>query len=134
MSTKQVIVVRKDLSMRKGKIAAQVAHASLAFIANRLSYDIIRSRPVTYRTRVHGLTEVEVGWLEDSYTKVVLGVDSEDELLELASQAARQGVAVWPIVDNGRTEFGGVATLTCVAFGPDYNDKIDAVTGHLALI
>ena len=35
-NVKQVIVVRSDLKMNKGKIAGQVAHASLAIILDRM--------------------------------------------------------------------------------------------------
>ena len=133
MSTKQVIVVRKDLNMRKGKIAAQASHASMAFLTRNLEFDP-RSECLGKRGARTLVSDVEIDWLVSSPAKIVVGVESEEALLELIEHATEVGIAVWPIVDNGRTEFGGVPTLTCAAFGPDLSDKLNAVTGHLPLI
>jgi PTH2 family peptidyl-tRNA hydrolase len=124
---KQVIVVRKDLNMRKGKIAAQVAHASMKFLtdnneADRLDEVIVKLSPA------------EAMWLTGSFTKVVVGVDSEDALNDLVLRAEHFGVECHPIVDSGQTEFGGVPTLTCAAFGPCEADVLDKITGNLKLI
>ena len=78
------------------------------------------------------LSPAEAQWLfGGAFTKIVLGCDSEDELRELILKAELRGVEVSPIVDAGRTEFNGVATLTSAAFGPAYVEDIDEVTGHL---
>lgn len=124
--TKQVIVVRKDLNMRKGKIAAQVAHAAMKFLVNIVH--------VKNSTLVRDLTKQEMRWLDGAFAKVVVYVESEQELLNLIEEATRRGVRAHPIVDAGRTEFHGVSTLTCAAFGPDEVDKLDAITGHLKLL
>ncbi len=126
MNIKQVVVVRRDLNMRKGKLAAQVAHASMKFIVE----GYIRGND-KLETR---LNKSEIAWLSDSFTKVVVSCDSEQELLELMSEARRRGVIVHSITDAGRTEFHGVPTLTCASFGPDHSDRIDPVTGHLKLL
>lgn len=123
---KQVIVVRKDLNMRKGKLAAQVSHASMAFLV----------RPATvendeFSTHVY---PVEQEWLKTGHTKVVVSVDSEDGLLDIVQKASESGLEVQMVTDLGKTEFHGQETLTCAAIGPDYSDKIDKVTGHLKLI
>lgn len=124
---KQVIVVRKDLNMRKGKIAAQVAHAAMKFLvdnneAERSDEMIIKLKPE------------EAMWLSGSFKKVVVGVDSEEALRQLIFQAELEDIEVHPIVDDGRTEFNGVPTLTCAAFGPCAAAKIDKITGNLKLI
>lgn len=125
---KQVIVVRKDLNMRKGKIAAQVAHAAMKFLVDNNEAD--RGDEITVK-----LTPEEAQWLlSGSFTKVVVGVDSEDALRDLVFQAELADIEVHPIIDAGRTEFNGVPTLTCAAFGPCTAEELDKITGNLKLI
>lgn len=124
---KQVIVVRKDLNMRKGKIAAQVAHAAMKFLTDNNEAE--RGDEIIVK-----LSPSEAMWLSGSFTKVVVGVDSEDALNDLVLRAELSNIEVHPIVDAGRTEFNGVPTLTCAAFGPCDSDVIDKITGNLKLI
>lgn len=126
MDVKQVVVVRKDLNMRKGKIAAQTAHASMKFLAEAVDEHV----PAVIRK----FTPAEKAWLGGAFAKVVLYVESEQELRDLIAEGRRRGIDVHPIIDAGRTEFHGVPTLTCAAFGPDEVDRLDAVTGHLKLL
>jgi PTH2 family peptidyl-tRNA hydrolase len=124
---KQVIVVRKDLNMRKGEIAAQVAHAAMKFLvdnneAERGDEVIIKLKPE------------EAMWLTGSFAKVVVGVDSEEQLQNLIFQAELADIEVHPIVVEERTEFNGVPTLTCAAFGPCAATELDKITGNLKLI
>lgn len=133
-SIKQVIVCRKDLNMRKGKIAAQVAHASMMFIVKNASIfpnNSVESLPWTFHQL---LTDAQREWLANSFVKVVAYVASEAALLALIDQAREAGITVHPVIDEGRTEFKGVPTLTCAAFGPDVGSKLDPVTGHLPLL
>ncbi len=123
--TKQVIVIRKDLKMRRGKEIAQGSHASMAFITRRL-------RP-HYSFWEFELTKAETEWLNSSFAKVTVRVNSEEELLEVEKKAKEAELECHLITDSGRTEFDGVPTKTCLAIGPDYCDKIDEVTGHLEL-
>lgn len=113
---KQVIVMRTDLNMRKGKVAAQAAHASLGAVLPNQDDERVQR------------------WLGGSFTKVCVQVDSEENLLALHSLAERRGLITCLITDNGKTEFHGVATRTCVAIGPDENDVIDEITGGLKLL
>lgn len=117
---KQVIVMRKDLKMRRGKEIAQGAHASMAFLAKKA----LAGEP---------FTEVERAWLEGLFTKVCVRVGSEEELLAVAEAAGKAGIRVAIITDSGKTEFGGISTRTCLALGPDLAEKIDSVTGDLEL-
>jgi PTH2 family peptidyl-tRNA hydrolase len=128
---KQVIVIRKDLKMRRGKEIAQAAHASMKWLVDRLEY----------KGRVLGaheyypphFTDEEQGWLAGSFTKVCLQVNSEEELVQVLADAFRAGLNVRLIVDNGTTEFSGVPTKTCLAIGPHTSEKIDPITSHLKL-
>lgn len=130
-ATKQVIVIRKDLNMRRGKEIAQGSHASMAF----LTRGIVTSQSSAGGTSNASLnfTEEEQEWLRHSFTKVCLRVNSEDELYEIQGRARAAGLTVHLVVDSGKTEFNGVPTPTCLAIGPHYASKIDAVTGHLTL-
>jgi peptidyl-tRNA hydrolase, PTH2 family len=79
------------------------------------------------------LSEVERGWLERSNRKVTVKVGSEAELLAVYEKARLAGLVVHLITDGGLTEFGGVPTRTCLGIGPDYDERIDPVTGDLEL-
>ena len=135
---KQTIVVRKDLGMRAGKTSAQVAHASLSCILGMMKenvpyYDddngpIWKTKRLTY----------EVGsaldlWLSEKFTKTVVRVDSETELLEIYEKAKDAGLPCSLIKDSGDTVFNE-PTYTTVGIGPDDSVKIDAITGHLKLL
>lgn len=125
---KQVIVMRKDLNMRKGKIAAQASHASLGAILNYGSY----TNEYQYTLDIHN--DAVHKWLEGRFTKVCVSVDSEDELHAIKKHADELGVNVKLIQDVGLTEFGGVPTYTCLAIGPDYPKNLDPITGDLKLL
>lgn len=129
---KQVIVVRKDLGMRKGKLAAQVAHASLGALLRDAARTAHPDRPGGQVTL--DLDEGAWGWLTDRFTKVVVGVDSEQALLDIQAAARAAGLRECLIQDAGFTEFRGVPTLTTLSVGPDLSEKVDAVTGHLSLM
>jgi PTH2 family peptidyl-tRNA hydrolase len=83
--------------------------------------------------------EVEVDseldqYLRGRFKKIAVSVNSEEELLEIYQKALDKGLPVKLIKDAGLTEFGGVPTLTCLAIGPENEEKIDEVTGHLPLL
>lgn len=131
---KQVIVVRKDLNMRKGKLAAQVAHASM-----KVLLDMMTSRGLgdSGYSEVSFLLKNDSSmykWLNHRFTKVVVGVESKDELDDLFHKAQSLSIPCSYIVDSGLTEFGGVPTPTCVAIGPFDADAIDEISGHLKLL
>jgi len=125
---KQVIVVRKDLNMRKGKIAAQVAHAAM-----KVFFDMGDWYDPTH-FMIGNVTEPMAEWMQGAFTKVVVGVDSEDAIYQLAEQAKQADIPHAVIVDAGFTEFHGNKTTTCIAIGPDDEEKIDKLTGELELI
>lgn len=131
--TKQVIVMRNDLNMRKGKMIAQGAHASIAFLTKRMVINHDHHPTEMFRSST-ALWEVELEWLTNSFTKVCVYVNSDEELFDIVRQAKEAGLEVHLIQDAGKTEFKDVPTYTCCAIGPDYSDKIDKVTGHLPLL
>lgn len=116
---KQVIVLRKDLNMRKGKMVAQGAHASLGAVLNngKLKED----------ARI-------AAWLAGPFKKIAVSVNSEQELLDIKRKAEDNNLITCLIEDSGLTEFGGVKTLTALAVGPDLVEHVDVVTGHLPLL
>jgi PTH2 family peptidyl-tRNA hydrolase len=115
--------------MRRGKEIAQGAHASMAWLRQR----VLQGLTPTAATGLVELSEVERTWLERSNRKVTVKVGSEPELMAVYEQALRAGLVVHLITDGGLTEFGGVPTRTCLGIGPDYDDRIDPVTGDLEL-
>ena len=127
--TKQVIVIRRDLKMRRGKEIAQGAHAASAWLADRVLEFIGPNGSVDHVA----LSSAERAWLESSFRKVTVKVNSEEELLAVYDQALQAGLVVHLVTDRGLTEFGGVPTRTCLAVGPDYDDLVDPVTGDLEL-
>ena len=131
---KQVLVVRKDLNMRKGKIGAQCAHASFAAVMSAGTKTIGEGK--TRLITIQYQEDSDFGmWLDNRFTKIVVGVDSEEDLLDIYNAAKREGIGCVSIIkDSGLTEFRGVPTLTCCAIGPDNAAAIDKITGHLKLI
>ena len=129
MDVKQVIVMRTDLNMRKGKMCAQAAHASMKVIIDQNISQWRNDRlEVCYDS-------VMRAWLaEGTFKKIVVGIGSEVELLDLFMRAHEQNIHHALIKDNGLTEFNGVPTITCIALGPEYSDKLDLLTGHLKLL
>jgi peptidyl-tRNA hydrolase, PTH2 family len=113
---KQVIVMRNDLNMRKGKMIAQGAHASVSAIMHHMKDPRVQT------------------WLYAGMTKICVRVDSEEELLAVYEKACKAQLLRDIITDSGRTEFNGVSTRTCCAIGPAYNEDIDPITGHLKLL
>ena len=117
---KQSIVIRRDLKMGRGKAAAQAAHASCEAVFN-----IMES----------GRREW-LGWLEEwrrtGQMKVVLRVDSEDELRSVYTTAVSLGLPASLVRDAGRTQLPP-GTLTAVAVGPAPAELVDKVTGRLKL-
>lgn len=138
MNIKQVIVMRSDLKntkgekVRTGKLMAQAAHASMAFLTN----NIARQEFDYVEDDCHGvliyLKDAEVVWLNNIYTKIVLKVNSGAELLAVYDAANAAGLTVHLVTDAGLTEFAN-PTTTCLAIGPDEAEKIDAVTRNLSL-
>ncbi len=114
---KQVIVVRTDLKMSKGKLAAQVAHAAVSCVLKALEQR----------------REWVMEWLKQGQKKVVLKVDNLDDLLKIYDQAKAQGLPVAIIEDAGRTQLEP-GTITCVGIGPAPASKIDKITGRLKLL
>jgi PTH2 family peptidyl-tRNA hydrolase len=121
-SAKQVLVYRRDLKMRKGKIAAQCAHGAMAVLLRRRT----SSRADRVTLGVDGPMSV---WLQRGFKKIVLSCEDEAALLTIAQHAGRLGIPNAVITDAGHTEFHGVPTRTVVALGPAATDEIDLITG-----
>lgn len=138
MSIKQIIIVRRDLEMRKGKLASQVAHASMAFLHRSINPDIIGWRRTDPANPIAlfpiGLTYEQQSWLQGNFAKVVLWVAGEAEFHAVVKAAQDAGLVAHPIQDDGRTDFHGVKTWTTAGIGPDTSERLDPITGHLRLV
>ena len=111
---KQVILVRQDLKLSKGKLAAQASHASVDAVLRSHKDDLKK-------------------WQDQGMKKVILKVADLNELLEHRKKAEDAGLVCALITDAGHTELPP-GTVTCLAIGPDKAEKIDKITGHLKLI
>jgi peptidyl-tRNA hydrolase, PTH2 family len=123
MPPKMVILMRKDLNMRKGKMVAQGAHSAMLGMVQMLQLGPSES-----------LLSRWWDWVDSGMTKICVGVDSLEQLEEIGKRARDAGLEVQVVTDAGRTEFGGVPTVTCMAIGPNDSDQIDAITGELKLL
>ena len=110
---KQTIAARTDIGMGKGKLAAQVAHASLS------AYEETGQKA---RKR----------WKGEGQKKVVVKADGEAEIFRLAEKARAEGLPHAVIRDAGHTQLDP-GTVTTLAVGPADDDLVDRVTGHLSL-
>lgn len=111
---KQVIVVRKDLKMTQGKLSAQCSHASVEAVLNSSKKNIEE-------------------WKKQGSKKVIVKVGSKKELLDLQKKAKSLKLVCVLIKDAARTFFKK-PTITCLGIGPDKEEKIDKVTGHLKML
>lgn len=120
MKYKQVIVMRKDLNMRKGKMIAQGAHSSVLSVLDMLKnikhLDILQE------------------WIDTGMTKICLYVESEQELLDLIDDANFINIPCSLVTDAGHTEFNGVPTNTCISLGPWYFEELNKLTSNLKLL
>lgn len=108
---KQVIIIRRDLGMSVGKIAAQACHASIG------SYKKVKE------SKIHR-------WNLNGQRKVVLAVDTEKEIVKLHKRTIEEGVPCFLVEDAGLTELEP-GTITALGLGPAEEEKLDAITGHL---
>lgn len=134
---KQVIVMRKDLNMRKGKMCAQAAHASMATLLHDMKKHPFRwiGMIIFYMFKKRWPNTNNFGkWLNGPFTKIVVGVDDEKELLNINSDARLMNIKTSIITDIGKTEFNNISTRTCLALNPGENEDIDKVTDHLKLL
>ncbi len=136
MNTKQVIVMRKDLNMRRGKMCAQASHASMSFLTKDLNPVWLGSERVQgyWRTSIKPHSDEIAHWLNNSFRKITVYVNSEAELDDIHQKAIEKGLISHMIIDNGATEFNGVLTKTCLAIGPHESSKFMDLTDHLPLL
>ena len=113
---KQVIVVREDLKLGKGKMAAHVAHASLA----------------AYQKVKRGHPEVVEEWESWGEKKVVVGIRGEQAIIDLFEMVKRE-IPCELIRDAGLTQIEP-GTITALGIGPWNDEKIDKFTRHLKLL
>jgi PTH2 family peptidyl-tRNA hydrolase len=111
---KQVIVVNEALRLPRGKLASQVAHASVAAF--------LRAAP-----------ESQARWLSAGMRKIVLGCESTEQLTALLARATERGIPSELICDAGRTVVEA-GTATCLGLGPAPDSDLDKVTGALKLV
>jgi|SaaInlV_120m_DNA_4_1040238.scaffolds.fasta_scaffold30712_2 peptidyl-tRNA hydrolase, PTH2 family len=137
MNTKQIIVIRTDIGMEPGKMIAQGAHASMKVFFTRCSVQTSED-PEGKIPDEHWLdvplTPAMAEWVGGIFTKVVVQVGSEEELMALFNKATLAGLPCALVEDVGKTVFKGVKTRTAIAIGPAEAESINPITGHLKLL
>jgi PTH2 family peptidyl-tRNA hydrolase len=111
---KLVVIVRQDLKLPKGKLAAQVAHAAVE---------------ATFKSSKSKLDE----WRAQGQKKIVLKVKDDKELLDYLKMARSEKLITALITDAGKTCIAQ-GTKTCLGIGPDSEQKIDKLTGKLPMV
>lgn len=144
---KQVVVVRKDLDMSPGKLAAQVSHASMAFLTSEIRKNARRtSDGEGVNADLYFDSELYDGWLGGIFTKVCLSAKNKNKLARVIADAEAAGMSegedFFVIRDHCLTELapeefdgnGEGWTATCVGFRPMPSSAIDPITGKLQLL
>lgn len=123
---KQVILLRRDMKLRRAEAAALASKASMTFIIEGDESDRSGSVKVD-------LSGIEAEWMLGSATRIVLGVASEESMRKLLLKAEIQGVSTYEITGvSGDTLDEGIQ-LIAASLGPDDEDKLDLITGNLKL-
>ncbi|MHA1941610.1 MAG: peptidyl-tRNA hydrolase Pth2 [Candidatus Hodarchaeales archaeon] len=116
LEIKQVIILRKDLKMTKGKAAAQASHAAVAAAVQSLKKS----------------SRIFSSWWNGGQMKIILAVNSETELDEIENKLKRTGVIVSKINDAGRTQLPP-NTATALGIGPHAQMDVERITSSLKL-
>lgn len=135
---KQLIIARKDLNMSPGKLAAQVSHASIAFLLEKIlwgSKEVVRERDgIMYHIDISLDTDLFHDWITGAETKVVCRAKNKDDLLRAVEAAKELGMEEYKdyflIYDTCRTELekeSPEGTLTCIGFRPMEAEEIDKI-------
>ncbi len=130
---KQMIVMRRDLKMRKGKIAAQAGHACVDAVLKALAARGTTRGEDGEPVFAAGDDSALAAWFSAGVAKVCVYVDGEEALLDVAEQGMDEGFVVSLVRDAGITEFHGEPTYTCLAFEPLFPEQVDPITGDLPL-
>lgn len=120
-SYKMVCIVRTDLNMRAGKVAAQVGHAALGAYQ-----DLIKANRPDWN-------EDLAKWEEEGPAKIVLKAKNKEELLDMHNRAKEAGLNTHLVIDEGRTQIEPGSYTVC-SIGPARSSLIDKITGHLRLM
>ncbi len=134
---KQVIVLRKFPNMRTGKYASQAAHASMSVFFQKLQpfYGLQMNDSCPpyidyWALEYHDYFE---DFITGSFKKIVVYVETEEELLDIHRNAKDANIHCSLIQDAGLTEFKGIPTYTAVGIGPWDSEELNKITGHLPL-
>ena len=131
---KQYIIVRTDLGMNAGKVAAQAAHACLKVFFDKFEKTSVELDNGTFE---YGLmfvpTPEEKQWIDGRFTKITKKVKNENQLLKVYNAAKEAGLNVSLIKDAGIYGLEG-ENYTVVAVGPNYVDKCEPIVGKLQLL
>jgi peptidyl-tRNA hydrolase, PTH2 family len=135
LNPKQVIIVRKDIEIPKGKFGAQLSHASTGaflnqFIRENIEIDENNNDKIIYlKYKTNDENDI---WLNERFTKIILEIHSLEELIEIYDKAKKKGMPVSLIEDAGFTIFKE-PTITCLGIGPSNPELFIGLSDHLKL-
>jgi peptidyl-tRNA hydrolase, PTH2 family len=118
---KQVILIRQDLKLPKGKIAAQAGHACVDAVLKLFNGGSAQEKDIVKQWRSQGMK------------KIALKVANEQELYKYVQQAKDLGLVTAVITDAGKTTVAP-GTVTCAAIGPNEEEKVDKICKDIPLL
>lgn len=133
--SKMVTVIRRKYpdgkggtrGINAGKYINQGQHGAMQFIV-----DALAPRPFSGSDESHiYLSEMELSWLINGMTKIVVQVDTLEEIEAIHAEALERDMKSFMVTDSGHTEFNGVPTVTCITIGPDLREKFVNLTDEL---
>lgn len=133
--SKMVTIIRRKYpdgkggtrGLNAGKYINQGQHGAMQFIVEALDPKPYIGDDISH---IH-LSDLELGWLLDGMTKIVVQVDTLEEIEAIHAEALVRGMKSFVVTDSGHTEFAGVPTVTCLTIGPDLREKFVNLTDEL---
>ena len=111
---KLCLVVRKDLKMYAGKIAAQCCHATIGILKKNKKYKIKM-------------------WSGMGEKIVVLKCKDAEEMYKIQCKAKLNNISTYLVMDAGLTEVEP-GTVTVLAIGIEIEDKLNLIISNLKLL
>lgn len=126
-NVKQVIVIRKDLKMRKERLANISSQATIKFLLENNESD--RHDELFVK-----LSKEEVQWMDEHFPQSIVGVDSQDALSDISFRAQLLGINVYSVVESKNIKSKENFITSCIVLGPDDEDILNKITGNLKTI
>jgi len=124
---KQVILIRRDLKLKRAAMVAMAAKISCEFLVD----NNVSERGDTLKVN---LTPQESDWMQGKSMRIILGVSSEEALKNILFKAEMAGLSSYSMTNSPKNKNDFDEEILCAAIGPDDPERIDEITGNLKLI